>query len=388
MLSPSGTRWITTLAKLPHSAPQKNVKIRVTGDISTINQGSETSIGIVVTVQAITSPHLTPSSCRSTRGASTSWYADRVRTLARNGAIGWLFLALACGRDSASPEASARDPKAPAAAFLDEDALGDLEAVARALHQPHAALRNALGPHRLRYRAHFASTPKPPPPGLPALDQPVPRARDIHDELELVWATLDPDEPRFTLDQRNDSNRGRHVVRLGDQLYTRLEHRDWVTFAVEADLDELWLDDAQRSAYDALAFIAPAVVMQYDEEGSTADHAVLRFAMASSEQQSSSVTLPSASQRAAWREAVEFTAVEGKLELDPQKGRWRSMHVDARYHIRGSSMDGLFNFEGTLEPLDTAELRPITPPATAQPIEDRRRLEYERQELLEGLAPL
>lgn len=305
-----------------------------------------------------------------------------MRALARNGALASFLVVAACARDTSSEATTATAEAEPGSPVLDEDDLLDVAALGRALRRPHAVTRRALGPHRLRYQARYETTPTPPPPSTPALDTPVHLARSIQDELELVWATVDPATPRFTLDQRNDAGRGRHVVRIGETLYTHLEHRPWITFPVESELDELWLDDAYRSAYDALAFVAPALQLALRSGGDT--DAVLELSLASERREPLEGTRPPT---ATWREHVVFTALRGELALDPRTGTWRSIRVDATYHIDGTPMSGSFSFSGTLEPLASEALPPIEPPDDARPLADRRRLEAEKRRLLADLAP-
>lgn len=308
-----------------------------------------------------------------------------MRTLARNGALAAILVGAACGRDTPSEATKATAEVEPGSPILSEDDVVDVAALGRALRRPHALIRSALGPHRLRYEAQFETSPAPPPRANPEEGAPVHPARAIRDELELVWASHDPKTPRFTLNQRNDAGRGRHVVRIGETLYTHVEHRPWISFPVESELDELWLDDAQRSAYDALAFIAPAVELALRDGTDDPTHlVVLDLSLASEPKPALDDPRPPT---ATWREHVVFTAIRGELTLDPMLGAWRKMRVDARYRIEGTPTTGSFAFAGTLEPLAADALPPIEPPADAEPLADRLRLDAEKRRLLADLAP-
>lgn len=302
--------------------------------------------------------------------------------LARNGALTGLLVASACGRDPAQPRT---DSDAPA--LMETDDLTDPAAVVQFLSPSHAAMRTALGPHRLTYRAHFVSSPDPRPPALPALDAPVYQGRDLVDELELVWASAGSDAPRYALEQRNDAGRGRHVIRLDDQLYVRLEHRPWSIVPLESDIDQTWLDDALRSAHDAFAFVAPAIELGVD---STDGHARLGISLAAETPDTATPPSedPAASDRAPWRDKVVFEAIEGVLELNLTRGAWSALDLDARYHIEGTPLQGRFRFKGSLTPADPNALPEPTAPDDAMPISDRRRLDEERRRLLQGLTPL
>lgn len=271
------------------------------------------------------------------------------------------------------------------------DALRDpgVETVLRALAQPHAAVRDAIGPHRLRYTAELSLVD--PASGddeaLPELDAPAVLDQEVHDELELVWAPSSPATPRLRLRQSNDHERGREVILVDGRLHTRQRHRPWVHYPVETDLHERWLDDAQRAVHDVVELAAPRLridAQTTDRPGFDGAAVALKLGLA----EATNATLQRSGSVSRWRGQAEVQQVSGEIVLDATTGAWLSANVDVQYALEaadGRTLRGAVHLEGTVEPLPEGGVD-IRAPADSEPLAERTRLQAERQELLDGLA--
>ncbi|MBK6916223.1 MAG: hypothetical protein IPH07_02370 [Deltaproteobacteria bacterium] len=182
----------------------------------------------------------------------------------RVAAFAWAMLSIAsaCGGDDAADEqAAAASPTTPPARST-APASWDVAGVLGACGLSHARARAVLGPHRL----HVTTTTALAPEGDPATHEAAvgerrPLSESITDDLDLVWATTAPNQPRFSLTQSNNHDRGRAVVVDGEQVYTRDHGRDWYVAPLQSDVHELWLDDAARAVHDVLALAAPQLAV-------------------------------------------------------------------------------------------------------------------------------
>ncbi len=299
-----------------------------------------------------------------------------------------------CAQDSsgeASPRA-AEIPTAerPAAAEpwterLTEPTVPDLLA---ALAQPHARVRQRLGPHRLEVTTDTELTPVGDPPSLhPPLDAPVVSDQAVHDQLQLRWAEPPaPTEALFALSQSNDHERGRDVIVVGQTVHVRQAHRPWFHYTRDSDLVELWLDDAQRSVHDAIELAAPRLALDATTvegaglEGGPAVEITLALA------ETTTSSLIAAGPTQGWRRRIELRAVEGRVRVDAISGAWLVAAVDVRYQLPGA--DGR-TLEGHLR-LD-AEVAVGAPgtieaPPESRPVPQRLRYDDEQRRLLDGLA--
>lgn len=268
-------------------------------------------------------------------------------------------------------------------------AKGDVDGLLAALQQGHLRARTGLGPHRMKIHSELALAPEgEPATHEPAVDELRPTPQHVVDDLELVWATTEPNRPRFSLVQTNDHERGREVVVDGTRMYTRHRHRAWYVQELQADLHELWLDDAQRSIYDAIALAAPRLAVQATEEAGAGigGGAAIRFALATAATSDPNRALAKHGQ--AWRADAEIDEVSGSVLVDAGSGLWLSAEVHVRYGMPGP--DGR-RLRGSVDA--SAEVAPVSPeaaeiviPSDAQPLLERTRYEAERARLLDGLA--
>ncbi len=201
----------------------------------------------------------------------------------------------------------------------------------------------------------------------------------MRDELTLKWAA-GPGEPvRFYLSQKTDKERGREVMVLGEEAYSRLAHRGWHARPLDGDVHLRWLDEAQRSVHDVVAFAAPALTVTATEEGELVKIGLGLAGAVDPAQRQGGATR-------AWREAAEITAIEGTLALDRATGLWRSAEVRVRYTLRdaeGRTLQGETHLTGQVQ---AAPDLVLSPPEGAQPLPERIRYEVERRRLLDGLA--
>lgn len=302
--------------------------------------------------------------------------------------LAWaLVLALGCDAEE-PPAASASLPPRPGAHRQGqaEVARAGVDALLAApgpatllpvLAQGHGVARELLGRHRLGYTADFELAPEAE--ARPVVDRPVALAQDVRDELALQWAA-GPGEPvRFHLSQKTDKERGREVMVLGEQVYTRLLHRGWHVRPLDGDVHLRWLDEAQRGVHDVVAFAAPALAVTAAEDGE-----VVRVELARAGATEPALRAAGATRK--WREAAEITAIEGSLTLQRATGLWLAADIRVRYTLRdpeGRTLRGETHLTGHVEAAPDLQL---APPEGAQPLPERLRYEVERRRLLDGLA--
>lgn len=261
-------------------------------------------------------------------------------------------------------------------------AAGDVGALLDALHQGHAKLRSAVGPHRMKVRTTFDLTPQgEPATPEPAVDELRPAPQHVDDQLELLWVTASPNVPRFSLSQSNEHDRGRDIVVDGERIFTRQMNRSWYVGPLQADVYELWLDDAQRSVHDAVALAAPqlATAVAPGADGAL----VVTLSRAATADPSRVVDDP----RSAWRKAAAIDAIDGTLELDAGTGAWRRAEVHVTFSMRGPdgrTLLGRIDLVGETAAVDATTPLPV--PTDAQPLLERTRYDAERARLLDGLA--
>jgi hypothetical protein len=315
--------------------------------------------------------------------------SGRVRTSAA--VLAAMLIAGACGDDDDVDAAGAATPTATATASPWRAGLaqGELDAVLGALRQGHLDVRGGLGPHRTKVHAELALVPE----GAPATHEPKvdelrPVEQHVVDDLELVWASAVGNRPRFSLRQSNDHERGREIVVDGLRMYTRHRHRGWYVQDLQADVHELWLDDAQRSIYDALALAAPRLAVTASEiagEGISGGDAI-RLTLTTQAGRDAARVLAGHGQD--WRSTADIEEVSGDVLLDAATGAWLTAEVHVRYAMAGPDgrrLRGSLDVSGTVAPL-SPELARIEIPSDAQPLLERTRYEAERARLLDGLA--
>ncbi len=286
----------------------------------------------------------------------------------------------ACGDEpsgSGNAPATASRPMAPAGL-----AQGDVAALLEALRQPHARARAATGPHRMVVHATFDLSPQgEPATPEPAVDELRPSAQHVDDNLELLWVTSSPNQPRFSLSQSNDHDRGRDVVVDGEAIYTRQRNRGWYVGPLQSDLYELWLDDAQRSVYDAVALAAPqlAVAVAAGDAG--------RLSFTLSRAATTNAALVVADERATWRKAAAIDEIAGTLEVDGHSGAWLKADVRVGFSMPGPDgrrLAGRVTLVAQTTAVDAQT--PLAVPTGALPLLERDRYDAERARVLDGLA--
>jgi hypothetical protein len=295
---------------------------------------------------------------------------------------------MACGGDDEAGDAPPSD--APTAATtrvavdwstrLAEPGVRELLA---ALAQPHAVVRQRVGPHVLTVTTDLALAPVIHPP----LDSPVVSEQAVHDELRLRWAA--PPEPSaalFALSQSNDHDRGRDVVVVGQSVHVRQAHRAWVHYARDSDVVELWLDDAQRSVHDAVQLAAPRLSLTAASlpgaglDGGPAAEITLALADAADP------GLVARGPTQGWRTGVEIQAVEGVVRLDAGSGAWLSATIDVAYGVAGADGRPLRGRLHVVAQVAPGSPGPIEAPPESVPLPQRLRYDEEQRRLLDGLA--
>jgi hypothetical protein len=288
---------------------------------------------------------------------------------------------LACGDRSPAPGSGnddARQEIAPWAKRLSDPTPATL---LEALAQPHSVAREVLGPHRLVYKARFSLVPEAEP-APPRVGKRAPAAQEVEDELELVWGSSPGEAPRFSLAQRNDHDRGREAIIVDGNVYTRVRNRQWLVRAMESDIFEQWLDDAQLAAHDLVELAAPRLHLASEAvDASGTSLAKIDLGLSNSVDAN---LLP----RTGWRRGVTIDEVSGRLSLLEDSGLWLSAEIVVHYRLRpteGGALRGTASLEGNVERI-SGEAARISAPASAQPVPQRTRYQVERKRLLEGLA--
>ncbi len=265
----------------------------------------------------------------------------------------------------------------------------DMAALLTVLAQPHRTAREALGPHTLTWAASFKLEGTSPRAASPPLDSPVVDDRTLEDEGTLSWASAPDAAPWWSLSQQNDHERGRDVIATDGIMFVRQRHRDWVEQPYEPAVVELWLDDAQHAAYDAVEFAAPhaAITVEQKDGAGIGDGQALVLTLSFTDaEQTVPGPRPSAEGvRRAWREEAELSDVRGSLTLDAATGLWLAADLDVQYALSGADerrLIGQLSLRASVTPGAPA---PIATPTDAVAMPKLPRYQVEQQALLEGL---
>lgn len=320
------------------------------------------------------------------------------RTCRRVRVLGGLLLILAaCGSDDSDDPSKDEAPARPAvrspssadaetdaaggiAARLDAVREGDVVALLDVLEQSHATAAAATGPHRLTWKVEIDLKGTDSRAEFVPVDSPVVDDQHVSDEGTLSWAGTD-DDPKWSLSQQNDHERGREVVALGSTMYVAQRHRAFVQQPYEPHVVALWLDDAQHVVYDAVELAAPRLAIDAE---SSEDTITVTLSRADAE-----IDIPprpsSEGVRRQWRLGAELMAITGSLSIDAQTGLWRSADLEVQYALTGADerrMVGKLTLEAAVEP---GAPGPVVAPKAAEALPERRRYAVEQEALLEGL---
>jgi hypothetical protein len=257
------------------------------------------------------------------------------------------------------------------------------------LAQGHAAARATIGPHKLDVHVELSLAPQGEPPTPEAeVGRPRPVADAVKDDIAIVWASTASADPRFSLSQHNDHDHGRDVVVADERMYTRHEHRGWYVQPLQADVWELWLDEAQRSVSDVLALVAPRLAVTSTSRAGEGVGGGDAFGLALALADQPDPARVGADGLRAWRKDIDVTAIAGDVVVDAPSGLWLSADVRVAYTVPGPDgrmLRGDAHVRGTVTPL-TPDTATIAVPKEVSPLLERTRYEVERARLLDGLA--
>lgn len=301
-----------------------------------------------------------------------------------------LLLALGlcgCGGEDEAPAAARLPPRAGAVRQGQADAARALvdalvaepspERLLAALAQGHGTARELLGPHTLRHTTDFKLAPVEP--ARPVVDQPVLLDQAVRDELLLEWGTRPGEPVQFHLSQSNDKHRGRELLVLDEQIYTRLPHRGWHVRPLDAELHWRWLDEAQRGVHDLVEFAAPRLAVEVREQGELVEVGLALAPAADPARVAGGIGRE-------WRQRAELTAIEGAITIQRATGLWQSAELRVSYTLKDAldrTLRGETHLTGRVELAPELRLRA---PEQAQPLPERVRYEALRRRLLDGLA--
>jgi len=294
-------------------------------------------------------------------------------------APGLLCHLASCGRADEAEVGDEPTPQARSEGWANRLLEPDAGSLLEALAQPHAIARARIGPHRIVYEATYSLIPFQAPPALPTEGAATVPTQHVSDRLELLWLGEPEGNPTFSLSQHNDGGGGRDVVATDGRLFTRLESRRFVEQPVETDAYELWLNDAQVAAHDAIAFVAPSLGTSTEPLGET-DR--LRIDLGLQRGDATAASPPES-----WRSHVQFDSIRGHIELDGDSGLWRSIDVEAAYVLKTATIDyqGSFRVIGAVD-ANVAQNASLEAPSDVIALPERRRLQVERDRILDGLA--
>ncbi|HFE44019.1 MAG TPA: hypothetical protein ENJ18_00805 [Nannocystis exedens] len=276
-------------------------------------------------------------------------------------------------RDEASHEERGSNTQSPDEVFAAPTVRGLL----KLLSQNHRSARRALGRHRLSYSADFSLLP----PALPRPkpDEHLPVPQEVHDELLLEWAADDDRDPALHLRQGPQELASREIIIIGKKAYSRLPYRGWLHRDLDSEIHWTWLDDAERSVHDLVAFAGPSLAIS----ALSRDEERLTFGLALAPVPT---PLAHAEGPAAWRTGVEFSAIQGTIEIDREHGLWMQATIEVAFSL--DDVEGR-TLTGSAQLSAERELTPefsVTPPASSAPFPERIRYKEERRRLLDGLS--
>ncbi len=245
------------------------------------------------------------------------------------------------------------------------------------LSQGHRSARRALGRHRLSYSADFSL--RPPALPRPKPDDHLPVPQEVHDELLLEWAADDDREPALHLRQGPQELASREIIVIGKKVYSRLPYRGWLHRDLDSEIHWTWLDDAERSVHDLVAFAGPSLAIS----AVSSDEDRLTFGLALAPART---PMPSAEGPEAWRTGVEFSAIQGTVEIDREHGLWMQATIEVAFRlddVEGRTLTGSAQLSAARELMPELS---VAPPAASAPFPERIRYKEERRRLLDGLS--
>lgn len=258
----------------------------------------------------------------------------------------------------------------------------------------HRRVRRALGPHRLQWSAKYSLQPDDMREGNAEVGKRRTDPLAVEDRLELVWdapGDADVEQLRFSLSQHQDSEHGRDVIVEGGKVHVRFPHRAWYWHPLEGEVHEAWLDDAYAGAHDALRFVAPAVAWQDAGAETVGGRSARRFDAALSKERRNDL-LPT-DVGSEWRSRAKIDSATATIVVDVETAAWLEVKVEATYRTftsEGATVRGSFELTGSLTPTtgSPADTPEVMAPRGSQPVPERTRLELERVQALDGLAPV
>lgn len=306
--------------------------------------------------------------------------------------------ALGCNSEGAAPSTleleregalTLADPSVEASARINRfTAAPDWNGLVELLAQPHASARALLGPHKLSYTANFRTGPAQLDPALPLppvrVGEPVLERFEVEDQLELRWASAAGESPRLRLEQFNQHQRGRGLIVVGEQAWSKLDEREWLERPLETNLWQLWADDAQAAVLDLVELAGPHADINEIGPVQVGEREALRVTLRASDQRHGERVVEALEP---WRRDAEVQVQEATLILDAGTGLWLAAQIDLRWTFRdsaGRELSGSASFDGRVEPSETPPL--VEPPPAASPLPERDRPELLRQRMLDGLA--
>ncbi len=284
----------------------------------------------------------------------------------------------ACGDDNSKHDAQGQELRPKTAQDPDEvfDA-PTVEGLLGLLSRGHRSARRALGRHRLSYTADFSLRPPALPRPKPDEHPPIPQ--EVHDELLLEWAADNDREPALHLRQGPKEVASRELIIIGKRIYSRLPYRGWLHRELDSEIHWTWLDDAEHSVHDLVAFAGPSLAISV--AASDEDRVTFDLSLAPSR-----TPTPAAEGLEAWRTGVDFSAIQGRVEVDREHGLWMHATIDVAFSledVEGRTLTGKATLNAERELMPGLS---VVPPASSAPFPERIRYKEERRRLLDGLS--
>jgi hypothetical protein len=270
-----------------------------------------------------------------------------------------LLVLAACGGKK-QPASQAGGPAAAAA--VDPTRAGtDPEELLRALHQPHAALLKAVGPHKLTVKSTLKAAGE-------TLDEDVTLSVDDKGDFHLV--------------HDNSRDYGKEVILIGDDLYIRPRYGKLVQRPAEKGEGYRLRDEAYGTLAAYLDVVGHALAAKSFTKGTTAGKPSLEVVLGVASEPRKIEPASADHPERKWRETVTAGTIEGTVTLDEATAVPLAANLKLGYKFvrDGQPIDTELTLTMAVEPADE-KIAPPAPDAYVQ-IPSRPRPTLERDQLL------
>lgn len=247
----------------------------------------------------------------------------------------------------------------------------------------HADVGARIGPHQLKYTAHFELKPERALTVPPKVGDPIETDLEVDDELEFAWHGVVDGHPHASLRQENSREDRRQLVLLDGQAYTRLHEDQWYQRELDGNLHETWFVEAYHAVHDVIEFAAPRLKIASQEQVQYEGRSAIVVHLERAPARDEALGRDGAPSR--WRASSHLDSVTGSVVIDRKSGVWLAAQVQIGWRMTDKAQRPLIaksTIEATLVPGKVE----ISAPSGAVPMPERHRYKLEREKLLDGLA--